>query len=82
MDDSNKSVNVSMNASRVQALGANNVSTLSSSLLNDMDHQEQFLQQIEQHKLLVQEKDEELEKKKQHNAELEQKLQKLLAEFA
>jgi len=51
-------------------------------LLNDIDHQEQFLQQIEQHKLLVQEKDAELEKKKKHNAELEQKLQKLLAEFA
>ena len=58
------------------------MSTLSSSLLNDIDHQEQFLQQIEQHKLLVQEKDAELEKKKKHNAELEQKLQKLLAEFA
>jgi hypothetical protein len=29
------------------------------------------LQQIEQHKLVVQEKDEELEKKKKHNAELE-----------
>ena len=30
-----------------QALAANNVTTLSSSLLNDIDHQEQFLQQIE-----------------------------------
>ena len=81
-EDNNKSTNLSLNVSRAQSLAANNVTTLSSSLLNDIDHQEQFLQQIEQHKLLAQEKDEELEKKKKHNAELEQKLQKLLAEFA
>lgn len=40
MDDNNKSVNASLNASRAQALAANNVTTLSSSLLNDIDHQE------------------------------------------
>ena len=39
-DDANKSVNMSMNASRIHNIAANNISTLSSSLLNDIDHQE------------------------------------------
>lgn len=39
-DDNNKTANVSLNASRAQALAANNATALSSSLLNDIDHQE------------------------------------------